>query len=116
MNPEQSNEFGPSAPQTYGHPILEYAKFKTACTDDVLDAGGLYELLLFCAGFWACPLLLFVELLELDEFDELVEDWVLLLWVLEVWVSLTTTGSSTSITGASSDTYNALIYPSTSFH
>ena len=98
MNPEQSNEFGPSAPQKYGHPILEYAKFKTACTDDVLDAGGLYELLLFCAGFlagfWACPLLLFVELLELDEFDELVEDWVLLLWVLEVWVSLTTTGSS----------------------
>ena len=69
MNPEQSNEFGPSAPQTYGHPILEYAKFKTACTDDVLDAGGLYELLLFWAGFWACPSLLFVELLELDEFD-----------------------------------------------
>ena len=53
VNPEQSNVFGPSAPQTYGHPCLEYAKFKTACTFDVLDAGGLYELLFCCDGFVA---------------------------------------------------------------
>ena len=101
MNPEQSNVFGPDAPHSYGEPNLEYAKLSTALTLPELLAGGASG---FSTGLWTgfCVLLLFVDWL-------LLEDCELLTTVFVV-----TTCSSISITGASSDTYKFLMYPSVS--